>query len=68
MRVIFSRSLFSDYALDFIGLQETMKKDYKQSFFFEILILVVVSFGSGFLQLVNLGEFYVVSGVTPWRF
>jgi exonuclease III len=25
--------LIVDYALDFIGLQETMKKDYKQSFF-----------------------------------
>jgi hypothetical protein len=25
--------LIVDYALDFIGLQETMKRDYKQSFF-----------------------------------
>jgi hypothetical protein len=25
--------LISDYALDFIGLQESMKKDYKRSFF-----------------------------------
>jgi hypothetical protein len=25
--------IIADYKLDFIGLQETMKKDYKQSFF-----------------------------------
>jgi hypothetical protein len=60
--------LISDYALDFIGLQETMKKKIINKVFSGILILVVVSFGNGSLLLVSLGEFYVVPGVILWRF
>jgi hypothetical protein len=46
--------------LDFIGLRETMKKDYDLSFFLENLTLVMITFGSGFPRLGNLVVFCVV--------
>lgn len=52
--------LIRDHALDFICLQETMKKKYTGSFFFEKLTLMVYSFGSGFLPLANQEVSYVV--------
>jgi hypothetical protein len=45
-----------DNKLDFIGLQETMKKEYKPSFFRRI-DPGKKKFGSGFLRLINLVAF-----------
>jgi hypothetical protein len=45
-----------DNKLDFIGLQETMKKEYKPSFFRRI-DPGKKKFGSGFLLLINLVAF-----------
>jgi hypothetical protein len=46
--------IIKDYGVDFIGLQETMKKDYTAAFFRKI-DPENAFFGNGFLRLVNLG-------------
>ena len=60
--------IISDHDLDFIGLQETMKKNLILKVFFASLILITNSFGSGFLLLVNLGVFFLELVLTLWKF
>jgi hypothetical protein len=57
--------IIRDNMVDFVGLQETMKKSYDQKFFNKIDPFNSF-FGNGFLLWVNLGVFYVVQELIPW--
>jgi hypothetical protein len=59
------KDMMHDYFLDFIGIQETMKKEYKMSFSVSWTPAITIS-GSGFLLWANQVVSFVALKLIPW--